>query len=434
MSPDSRLLSKKTFLTKDVRRQFPLLKECIYFDNSATSFTPKVVIDSMNDYYLGYCANIERGAYRLSQKATREYDLAREKIAKYLVNCESQELIFTRNFTEAANMAAFALEHPLLDRTEKGFGYASSLIDNGKSANIVATAIEHHSNLMPWIRLSKALGVEFRTVSPTEEGLLTPEAFHSKVDKNTVFVAFQHVSNSIGTVHPVKQIIDTIKQINRKALIFVDGAQAVGHMPVDFSSLGCDFYGFSGHKGPLGPKGTGCLIVRKELLGSFHPFHLGGGTILDVTLEDYKLKNDSRQFDGGTPYIPGLIGLGTAAEFLEKNLGMNRIREYEMSLLDKLLRGLQAIDNIEIYGPKGLEKRCGIVTFNLKGWLCHDVSLALDEKHNILTRAGHHCCIPTMRFLNILDNYGGNVRISLHLYNTEEEIDKALFALKELAG
>ncbi|MFC1508213.1 aminotransferase class V-fold PLP-dependent enzyme [Candidatus Omnitrophota bacterium] len=434
MSLDSKLLKKNSFPSKDVLKQFPLLKECIYFDSSATSFTPKVVIDSMNDYYLGYCANVERGAYRLSQKATREYDLAREKIAKYLVNCEPRELLFTRNFTESANMVAFALEHPLLNRTEKGFEYSPSLINNGKSPNIVATAIEHHSNLMPWIRLSKALGAEFRTVKPTDEGLLTPEAFRSKVDKNTIFIAFQHVSNSIGTVHPVKQIIDIIKQINRKALIFVDGAQAVGHMPIDFSSLGCDFYGFSGHKGSLGPKGTGGLVVKKELLERFHPLNLGGGTILDVTLEDYKLKNDHRQFDGGTPYIPGLIGLGTAAEFLEKKIGMNRIREHEVFLSDKLLKGLRAIDSIEIYGPKESENRSGIVTFNLKGWLSHDISLTLDEKYNILTRAGHHCCIPTMRFLNILDSYGGNVRISLHLYNTEEEIDTALFALRELAG
>ncbi|MFC1631937.1 aminotransferase class V-fold PLP-dependent enzyme [Candidatus Omnitrophota bacterium] len=422
------------FSREDLRGQFPLLKDYIYFDNSATSFTPQVVIESMNAYYTKYCVNVERGAYRLAQRATQEYDLAREKIAKYLVNCQPRELIFTRNFTEAANMVAFALEHPLLDRTERGFGCAPPLIDIGQSANIVATAIEHHSNLMPWIRLAKARGVEFRTVSPNEEGLLSPEAFRSQVDKNTVFVAFQHVSNSIGTVQPVKQIVDTIKQINPRALIFVDGAQAVGHLPVDFSELGCDFYGFSGHKGPLGPKGTGALVVRKELLERFHPFHLGGGTILDVTLRDYKLKNDQRLFDGGTPYIPGVIGLGTAAEFLANNLGMEKIREHELSLLDQLLAGLKSIDNIEIYGPQGVENRCGIVSFNLKDWLSHDISLTLDEQWKILTRAGHHCCIPAMRFLNILDNYGGNVRISLHLYNTEAEIDAVLLALKKLSG
>ncbi|MFC1621341.1 aminotransferase class V-fold PLP-dependent enzyme [Candidatus Omnitrophota bacterium] len=420
-------------MTEDVRSQFPLVKECVYLDSSATSFTPKIVIDAINNYYVKCCANIERGSYRLAQRATMDYDLAREKIAKYLVNCEPKELIFTRNFTEGANMAAFALEHPLLDRAAKGFGYKDSLINSSKKANIVATAIEHHSNLMPWIRLSKALGVEFRTVDPNEEGLLVPGSFHSKVDKNTILVAFQHVSNSIGTVHPVKQIVDTVKQINSNALIFIDGAQAVGHMSVDFSSLGCDFYGFSGHKGPLGPKGTGALIVRKELLESFHPFCLGGGTISDVTLEDYQLKNDHRRFDGGTPYIPGLIGLGVAAEFLEEKIGMDKVREHELSLSERLLRGLQAIDNVEIYGPKGSENRSGIVSFNIKGWLCHDISLTLDEKWNILTRAGHHCCIPAMRFLNILDNYGGNVRISLHLYNTAEEIDIALAAIRELA-
>jgi cysteine desulfurase/selenocysteine lyase len=428
--------SRQSLLSSfDLRREIPLLnKDIIYFDNGATGLVPEPVIESMNTYYREYCSNIERSAYRLAQRATREYDLAREKVARYLVNCTPKELIFTRNFTEGANMVAFALEHPLLERTDKGFQYSPALIEHNSKSNIVSTTIEHHSNLMPWIRLARNLRIEFRTVNPTEEGMLMPEAFKSTVDENTILVAFQHVSNSIGTLHPVKQIIDAIRQINRKAFILVDGAQAVGHMPVDFRSLGCDFYVFSGHKGPLGPKGTGGLVIREDLLGLFHPFYLGGGTILDVTLEDYKLKDDPRRFDGGTPYIPGLIGLGAAAELLGERIGLDKIREHELSLTAKLLHGLQKIESIEVYGPKGIENRTGIITFNLKNWLCHDVGLTLDENYNILTRAGHHCCIPTMRFLNILDNFGGNVRISLHFYNTEQEIDTALSALKQLVA
>lgn len=408
-------------------------KRNIYFDNSATSLTPAVVLKAVQRYYKDYCVNIERSGYRLALKASKEYESGRFKAAKYLLHCHPEEFIFTRNFTEGANLAAYALEHPLLDRgNSKDFSFGEKLICWHSSDNIVGTVMEHHSNFMPWMRLARHKGLKMKYVYPTPEGILTPEAFSRIVDKNTKLVAFQHVSNAFGVLQPAQQIIAAIKKANPEALIFVDGAQAAGHIAVNFKELGCDFYGFSGHKGPLGPKGTGGLVVKKKLLGLFHPFLIGGGTVLDVTLDDYKLKDEFQRFDGGTPNIPGLIGLGTAAEYLGKRIGVNKVAAMERLLIKKLLNGLRNIEGVEIYGPKRIYRRTGIVAFNLKGWLCHDVSLALDEKWGILTRAGHHCCLPAMRFFNLLEPYGGSVRVSLHHYNTAKEVDIFLGAIKEL--
>lgn len=422
------LVSKKTLL-----EEFPLIDKYIYFDNSATTLTPRIVLDSVRRYYEEYCVNIERGNYFLAHCAAKEYEASRLKAARYLLNCLPEEFIFTRNFTEGANLTAYALERPLLDRkNSKQFSYQKKIINWRRNDVIVCTAIEHHSNFLPWMRMAKYLGLELKIVYPNQEGLLLPDSFMRAVNKKTKFVAFQHISNAFGVIQPVKDIIQAIKKKSPGALIFVDGAQAAGHMPVDFRALGCDFYAFSGHKGPLGPKGTGGLAVKSELLDIFHPFFIGGGTVQDVTLSDYKLKDDYQRFEGGTPYIPGLIGLGKAAEYLSQNIGLTKIMEHERRLIEKLLKGMHLIDGIEIYGPGDIKKRAGIISFNLKGWLCHDVSLALDDKYRILTRAGHHCCIPAMRFFNLLEDYGGNVRVSLHCYNTEKEVEVFLGALKEL--
>ncbi len=416
----------------NLRREIPLTKKYVYFDNSATSLTPKRVVEAMNRYYFEYCSNVERGGYRLAHRAMKEYDEAREKIAALLVNCHPDELIFTRNFTEGANIVAYALEHSLLDCGRNNrFNYQKGIVPLRKGDNIVCTAIEHHSNSMPWIRLAKHKKLTLRMATPNKEGLLSPEVFSKLVDRRTRFVAFQHVSNAIGTIHPIEEIIKVIRKKSPRVLIFVDGAQAAGHMKVDFKSLGCDFYCFSGHKGPLGPKGTGALLVKKNILKNMEPLVLGGGMILDVGLNGYRLKSDFRRFDAGSPYIPGLIGLGVSAEYLAREIGLDRIKRYEDRLMKKLIKGLKTIDSIELYGPNRLNERSGIVSFNVKGWLCHDVSLALDEKWKILTRAGHFCCIPLMRFLKILEPYSGSVRVSLHYYNTEEEVDCLISALRE---
>jgi len=427
---------KDSLISKNARiQQFPLTGKYIYFDNSATTLTPRSVVNAQRSYYEEYCVNIERGNYRLAQRADKAYESSRAQVARLLLGCLPQEFLFTRNFTESANLVAYALEHPLADNgRKKRFSSRQPLIAWHRGDSILCTVMEHHSNFLPWMRLAKRLNLEFNVVTPDSQGVLQPDAFIRAVNKKTRFVAFQHVSNAFGVIHPVGDIVRSIKKKNPQALIFIDGAQAAGHMPVDVNALGCDFYAFSGHKGPLGPKGTGGLMVKDALLAKFHPFCIGGGTVLDVTLRDYTLKNDYQRFDGGTPYIPGLIGLGAAAEYLSRRIGLAKIKAHERFLVEKLIKGMRLIDGVQLYGPAESKMRAGIVTFNLKKWLCHDVSMALDEKYHILTRAGHHCCIPAMRFFDILKTYGGNVRVSLHCYNTEREVEVFLEALRELAG
>ena len=426
---------------EEVRNDIPLTKKCIYADNGATTPVPIPVINAMNEYFLEYCANVERGTYSIAQKASEKWDEARRNVSKILLNCGAEEFIFTKNLTEAANIVAYALEHPLLNDGKE----QEPIIRWGRGDKIVSTIMEHHSNFMMWLRLAKRLNLCFSLVKPTNDCRLIPELFDcresitfptlknlfhkfSRIDEKTKFVSFQHVSNAVGTVHDVKEIIKTIKEKNHDCLVFVDGSQGPGHMPVNVKDLGCDFYGFSGHKGPLGPQGTGGLYVKKELIEKMEPMILGGGIISDVTANGYRLADTySKRFDAGTPNIPGLIGLGKAAEYVNE-IGLDNIEKREKKLGRMLIDGLRKIKDIEIYGP---DDDRGTVTFNIKGWRSHDVSLALDEK-NILTRAGHHCCIPFMKFLGIHEKYGGNVRISFHYYNTEEEVKKIIEAIGEL--
>jgi len=408
---------------EEVRNDIPLTKKYIYADNGATTPVPVPVINAMNEYFLEYCANIERGTYSIAQKASEKWNEARRNASKILLNCLPEEFIFTKNLTEAANMVAYALEHPLLNDGKE----QNPIVKWREGDRIVTTIMEHHSNFMMWLRLAKHLKLGFNPVKPANDCRLLPELFDI-IDEKTKFVAFQHVSNAVGTVHNVEEIIKRIKEKNPRCLVFVDGSQGPGHMPVDVKKLGCDFYGFSGHKGPLGPQGTGGLYVKKELIEKMEPMLLGGGVISDVSENGYSLADTySKRFDAGTPNIPGLIGLGKAAEYVNE-IGLRNIEKREKKLGRLLLNGLSRMKGIEIYGP---DDDRGTITFNIKGWRSHDVSLALDEK-NILTRAGHHCCIPFMRFLGIHEKYGGNVRVSFHYYNTEEEVEKITGAIREL--
>jgi cysteine desulfurase/selenocysteine lyase len=421
---------------EDMRRDLPITQQYIYLDNGATTPVPSPIIDEVIEYFEEYCANIERGAYSIAAKASDICDKARERIAKDLLHCDVEEFIFTRNQTQAVNHVAYALEHPFLNRWSTGFKFAPPLMKWTPESKIVSTLLEHHSNFLPWMRLAKHVGAHFHSITPTTEGRLLPEMFTEVVDENTKLVAFQHASNAMGTKHDVIEIIKTIKAANPQCLVFIDGAQGAGHMPLDVKSLGCDFYSFSGHKGPLGPPGTGGLYVRDELLRRMAPAEVGGGAIASVTAEDYMLRSDhrARRWDAGTPNIIGLIGLGAAVKYLNR-IGIHRVEEHEHKLTKHLLDGLQDIPNLTIYGPKGdMTWKLGAVCFNLEGWLSHDLSLALDSQWKILTRAGHHCCQPLMHFLNIWDTYNGNVRASFHYFNLIEEVDTLVEALKTLAG
>ena len=428
-------INKKKLTVEEVREHLPILSNYIYVDNGSTTLVPIPIMEAMNEYFIEYCTNVGRGGYDLAVEATKNFDLARQNASKLLLNCKMEELIFTRNLTHASNIVAYSLEHPPLDRKNGIFEYGKPLIKWEKTDKIITTIMEHHANFMPWMRISKNQGVKLDIVEPTPDGILLPETFSETVDENTKFVAFQHVSNSMGTIHPVKEIIKAIKEKNPSALVYIDGSQGPGHLPVDVNDLGCDFYGFSGHKGPLGPPGTGGLFVKKDLLMKMAVMELGGGIVSDVTINDWKLQSDvpSKRFDAGTPNIVGFIGLGRAAKYVANEIDLNAIKEREHLLTKQLLDGIRDIKNIHIYVPEDPTYIGGTVTFNLDGWKCSELSSALAKDWNILTRAGHHCTIPLMRFLNVYDKYGGHIRVTFHYYNTEEEVDTIIQAIKFFA-
>lgn len=420
---------------EDVRRDIPLTSKYIYLDNGATTPVPLPVVEAMNEYFYEYCTNIDRGAYSIAETATHKFEIARENTARLMMNCGPEEFIFTRNLSQCSNLIAYGLEHPALDTFDGEFKFKDPLVD-WDGGNIVGTIMEHNSNLMPWIRLSKRKGIDHRYVYPSEDFILKPEHFLDVADKNTKFAAFQHVSNSVGTVHPVKEIIKTLREVNPEMLIYVDGSQGPGHMPVDVKDLDCDFYGFSGHKGPLGPQGTGGLYIREEIMKKMEPQELGGGTVADVNPHDYTLRTDmtSRRFDAGTPNIQGLIGLGRASEYTALQIGLENVDERERMLARRLIDGIHHLEDIEIYSPRDNKYRGGVVTFNVKGMNCHDLALYLEEEYNVLTRAGAHCCHPLLKHMGIYDTFLGNDRASFSFFNTEEEVDTIIEGLTTLVG
>ncbi|MDD2666436.1 MAG: cysteine desulfurase [Methanocellales archaeon] len=389
---------------ENIRKDFPILDEgIIYMDSAATSLTPESVVSSIQSYYRDYNANIERGVHRLSQVASQLYEEGHIKIADF-INAREEEIIFTKNTTEGINLVA------------SGLGWR-------RGDKIVTSILEHHSNLMPWLRVKKKFGVDLEIIKP-KKGILCTEDVEKAVDEKTKLVALTHVSNVLGLITPIKEIAKVCEDNN--ALFLVDGAQSVPHLPVDIKELGCDFLAFSGHK-MLGPTGTGVLFMRMPLLESVEPLTIGGGTIDDVSLEGYKLKENYERFEAGTPNIAGGIALGRAVEYLEK-IGMNDIRKYEEKLTKKLVLGLEEIKNVEILCPD-LGQRIGVISFNIKGLNPHDVALMLDNFSNIMVRSGYHCCMPLIRELGV----NGAVRVSLYLYNTEEEVETLLRAVEEIA-
>jgi cysteine desulfurase/selenocysteine lyase len=395
-----------------IREDFPILKDVVYLDSAATSLTPEPVLRATLDYYYHYRANVGRGVYRLAQLADQRYRDAHRKVAEF-IGAQEGATVFTKNTTESINAVACG---QCLKRGDK----------------IVTTLLEHHSNLLPWIRLERK-GVELAVIKPDKEGYLDPSDFEREVDGRTKLVVVSHLSNVLGTIAPIKEISRICKE--RNAALLVDGAQSVPHMPVDVKSLGCDFLCFSGHK-MLGPTGTGVLWVKNE--ENLEPLMVGGGMVEDVYLnasEGYERKNGYVRkkgyegFEAGTPDISGGIGLGAAADYLNR-VGIEEVILHEKKLTSKLLNGLQEIKGLEIYGPTDMNGRGGVVSFNVSGLLPHEVALMLDQASDISVRSGHHCCIPLMRHLGLRH---GCIRASLYLYNTESEIDKLLSTLEEVA-
>jgi cysteine desulfurase/selenocysteine lyase len=386
-----------------IREDFPILKDVIYLDSAATSLTPEPVLKAAQDYYYLYRANVGRGVYRIAQLADQRYRDAHKKVAKFIGARESAT-VFTKNTTESINTVACGLSWKRGDK-------------------VVTTLLEHHSNLLPWMRL-KEKGVELVIVKPDEKGYLNPTDFERAVDDRTKLVAVSHLSNVLGTIAPIKEISRICR--DHGASLLVDGAQSVPHMPMDVMNLGCDFLCFSGHK-MLGPTGTGVLWIRSA--DSLEPLLVGGGMVEDVSLEGYERKKGYEGFEAGTPDISAGIGLGAAVDYLEK-IGIEEIGVHETMLAEKLLNGLQEVEGVEIYGPKDMRDRGGVVSFNLMGLLPHEVALMLDQASNIAVRSGHHCCIPLMKHLGLQQ---GSIRASIYLYNTQSEIGKLLETLEEIA-
>ena len=405
-------MTLKMFNTAKVREDFPILlrkvngKQLIYFDNAATSQKPESVIEAIADYYRTSNANVHRGIHTLSQEATEKFEEVRKKVAKFVGANSEREIVFVRNATEGINLVA----------------YSWGRLNISAGDEIVLSVMEHHSNFVPWQKLAEENSAVLKIVPIDEEGKLDLLAFERALTKKTKLVSIAHVSNVLGTINPIKRITDYVKR-NTQALVLVDGAQAVPHMPVNVSNLGCDFYVFTGHK-MLGPTGIGVLWGREELLEKLPPFLFGGEMIREVDFGKTTFADIPWKFEAGTPDVSGVIGLGAAIEYLE-NVDVENIRKYEEKITQYALDRLQEEDLVTVYGPKNSIDRSGVISFNLADIHAHDLADILDSE-GVAIRSGHHCAQPLMKFLGI----NSAARVSFYIYNTKEEVDKFMDALQ----
>lgn len=404
-----------SFSAEQLKNDFPILTQIVndeplvYLDNAATTQKPTAVLAALETYYREANANVHRGVHTLAERATTQYEAAREKVQHFINANESAEVLFTRGTTTSLNWVA------------KSYGEA-----NVKSGDeILISVMEHHSNLIPWQQLAKKTGAALKYIDVTEEGLLDMESLHAQLSEKTKIVAVAHVSNVLGVINPIQEIARLTHA--RGAVLVVDGAQAVPHMPVDVQELDADFYAFSGHK-MVGPTGIGVLYGKRSLLEQMEPVEFGGEMIAVVGEQDSTWKELPWKFEAGTPNIVGAIGLGAAIDYLSI-VGLSAIQEHEKALMAYSWPKLTAIPELTIYGPMDTAKRTGIVTFNLDGLHPHDVATAMDME-GVAIRAGHHCAQPLMRRLSA----DSTVRASFYLYNTTADVNKfieALLATKE---
>ncbi|WP_321422936.1 cysteine desulfurase [uncultured Methanobacterium sp.] len=392
--------------TSDVRRDIPLLEDVIYLDAASTTPTPRPVVDAMCDYFYNYNANTGRGAYQMAIQATQKLDQARNNIARF-VNAYPDEIILTKNTTEAINMVARGLEFEEED-------------------NIVVPNIEHHSNLVPWLNL-RSKGVKLRVVKADENGVVDPDSVEKAVDENTRLISITHISNSIGSVQPVEAIAQIASESG--AMYLVDAAQSAGHRGVDVKKLGADFVAFPGHKGFLGPVGTGFLYCARNVQEKLRPLNLGGGTVDHVTEDSFELAEAPYCFEGGTQNIAGFIGLGAALDYLMR-IGMSRVERHSRELTRFMYHKIHDLEKVTVYGSP--ENIYGIVSFNIDNINPHDLAKILDESRSICVRSGFHCAIPSMKHIGAYE-VGGTVRASIHYYNTREEIEILAETLREVS-
>lgn len=385
-----------------IRKDFPILQRevngqpLVYLDNAATSQTPQQVIDAIVDYYQGYNANIHRGVHTLSQEATDAYEVARQKIQKHFNIAHSHEVIFTSGTTQSINLVAT--------------GFTSFLKEGDE---ILVSAMEHHSNIVPWQMLCERTGAVLKVIPMNLEGELVMEEYHKLLSERTKLVFCNHVSNALGTINPIEEIIDAAHKVG--AAVLVDGAQAAAHIKADLQALDVDFYTVSAHK-MCGPTGVGMLYGKEEWLKKLPPYQGGGEMIAEVTFEKTTYADLPHKFEAGTPNICGGIAFGAALDYMN-SIGFDAIAQYEDELVQYATEQLLTIDGLKIYGTAA--NKTSVISFNIEGVHPYDIGTIVD-KLGIAVRTGHHCAQPIMDFYQI----PGTVRASFSFYNTKEEVDK----------
>jgi len=395
-----------------LRKEFPTLqrevggRRLVYLDSAASSQTPEIVLEAMDRYYRTYRSNVHRGVYRLAEEATDAYEGARSALAR-LVGADPRGVVFTKNATEACNLIAY--------------GWVRRNLGPGDA--LLCTVMEHHANMVPFVHAANELGFEVRHVTLTPEGRLDLEQAAALVaDGRVRFAAFTHVSNTLGTINDVPALAAIVRGANADAIVHVDGTQAVPHLPVDIAALGVDSYALTGHK-MFGPTGIGALVADPALLERMEPFLTGGDMIRDVTLTGATWNDVPHRFEAGTPMIAEAAGLSAAIGFLE-GIGTDAVRAHEVELGTTFLSALSAAEGVDIHGPMTMEDRGGAISFTLDGVHPHDVGAVLDDR-GVCVRVGHHCCKPLMRELGV----NATVRVSLHAYNDEDDLEPLLDGL-----
>jgi len=393
----------KTFDIEAIRRDFPVLDQevngypLVYLDNAATSQKPTVVVDSLRDYYLKINSNIHRGVHHLSQVATDAFEQTREKVRDFINAEHSHEIIFTSGTTEGINLVAHVLGKKVIEPWHE----------------ILISEMEHHSNIVPWQLLAEYTGAKLVTIPITDEGELDMEEYHTLLNENTAIVAVSHISNSLGTINPVKEIIASAHEVN--AWVLIDGAQSAPHMRIDVRDLDADFYVFSAHK-MCGPTGVGVLYGKESILNELPPYKGGGEMISEVSMEKSTYADLPHKFEAGTPNIGEVVAFKSALDYLDE-VGLENIAAYEHELLAYAMEKLSTIEGIVFHGTA--KKKTSVISFNLKGIHPYDVGMILD-KLGVAVRTGHHCTQPVMKRYDI----PGTVRASMAFYNTKEEIDR----------
>jgi cysteine desulfurase/selenocysteine lyase len=397
---------------EEIRGDFPILsrqvhgKPLVYLDSAASSQKPLAVIEAMNAYYRSSHANVHRGVYEISEEATEALERARTKVARFINARQSKQVIFTRNTTESINLVAYS------------WGWA-----NVKAGDlIVLTTMEHHSNLVPWQLLAQRSGARLEFVPLTPEGLLQLDVYARLLEQGPKLVAFTQMSNVLGTINPVKEMIAQAHAAGAVAL--VDAAQSAPHLPLDVQELDADFVCFSGHK-MLGPTGIGVLYGKRELLEAMPPFLGGGDMIRSVSLRSSTWNDLPWKFEAGTPAIAEAVGLGVAVDYLS-TLGMDWVRQHERSITAYALERLQTVPQLQIFGPLTDELRGGVVSFSLADIHPHDLASILDQEFGVAIRAGHHCAQPLMEQLGLV----ATARASFYVYTLPEEIDVLVQGLR----